>query len=250
MVEDAINSRFERAFEEMKSAVNVADALMAFQHVYSVDYVTYHLAQTIADSVDAPFVRTTYPDVWVSRYLLNSYVKVDPIVREGFARQLPFDWTEVEPAPEAYAFLIDARKHGLGGSGYSIPVTDKAKRRALFSINSGYAAAEWRSFVDSCRDEWLELAHLCHRKAVFELHGKNDPVPNLGPREVECLHWTALGKDYKEIALILGISEHTARDYLKTARFKLGCATLSAAVTRAVQLRLINPQPLQMGGLR
>ena len=84
-------------------------------------------------------------------------------------------------------------------------------------------------------------AHVIHRKAIYELHGENDPVPTLSPREIECLHWTALGKDYKDIAVILGISEHTTRDYLKTARFKLGCATISAAASRAVQLRIINP---------
>ena len=79
---------------------------------------------------------TDTPDAWVSRYLLNSYVKVDPIVKQGFERQLPFDWSEVEPTPEAYAMLVDAQKHGIGGNGYSIPVADKAQRRALLSMNA------------------------------------------------------------------------------------------------------------------
>ncbi|MGO7902732.1 autoinducer binding domain-containing protein, partial [Rhizobium ruizarguesonis] len=78
---------------------------------YGLDFVTYHLAQTIARKIDSPFVRTTYPDYWVSRYLLNSYVKVEPIVKQGFERQLPLDWSEVEPTPEAYAMLVDAQKH-------------------------------------------------------------------------------------------------------------------------------------------
>ncbi|CDM60263.1 MULTISPECIES: LuxR family transcriptional regulator [Rhizobium] len=236
------SSKFERAFNEIRAASNVDAAIRSLQTAYDVDHVTYHLAQTISHRVDAPFVRTTYPDAWVSRYLLNGYVKIDPVVREGFLRQLPFDWSEVEPTLEAYALLVDAQKHGLGGNGYSIPVADKARRRSLFSINSGLPAHKWQELIASYRDEWTELANLIHSKAVLELYGEHDPVPPLSPREIECLHWTALGKDYKSIALILEISEHTTRDYLKTARFKLGCPTLSAATTKAVQLRVINPQ--------
>ncbi|MBB3590169.1 DNA-binding CsgD family transcriptional regulator [Rhizobium sp. BK529] len=241
MTENSHSQKFEAVFEQIKAAENVDASIRIFQAGYAVDYVTYHLAQTIAAKIDSPFVRTTYPDAWVSRYLLNSYVKVDPIVKQGFERQLPFDWSEVEPTPEAYAMLVDAQKHGIGGNGYSIPIADKAQRRALLSINARIPLDDWNTMVKTYRNEWIEIAHLVHRKAIYELHGENDPVPTLSPREIECLHWTALGKDYKDIAVILGISEHTTRDYLKTARFKLGCATISAAASRAVQLRIINP---------
>ena len=87
----------------------------------------------------------------------------------------------------------------------------------------------------------MELAHLIHRKAVIEVHGNVDPVPALSPRELQCLHWSALGNDAKGISLILGLSTHTAQAYLKSARFKLGCLTTTAATARAIQLRLINP---------
>lgn len=241
MTENTYTEKFEPTFERIKGAENVDAAIRILQAEYAVDFVTYHLAQTIANKIDSPFVRTTYPDSWVSRYLLNSYVRVDPIVKQGFERQLPFDWSEVEPTPEAYAMLVDAQKHGVGSNGYSIPVADKAQRRALLSLNARVPVDHWNDLVRLYRNEWIEIAHLIHQKAVFELHGADDPVPSLSPREIECLHWTALGKDYKDIAIILGISDHTARDYLKTARFKLGCATISAAASRAVQLRIINP---------
>ncbi len=165
-----------------------------------------------------------------------------PLLGKSFLRQLPFDWSEVEPTPEAYALLVDAQKHGLGGNGYSIPVADKARRQSLLSINSGLPVDSWQELVTRCREEWTELAHLIHGKAVLELYGEHDPVPSLSPREIECLHWTALGKDYKDIALILDISERYDAGLSKDgARFKLGCATLSAATTKAVQLRIITP---------
>ncbi|MDJ1638662.1 helix-turn-helix transcriptional regulator [Rhizobium rhizogenes] len=234
-------SAFETVFILIEAAATVTEALKIFQKHYHVAFVTYHLAQTIAGKIDAPFVRTTYPDAWVSKYLLNGFVSVDPIVREGFARQLPFDWREVEVTEEAVEFLQEAQRHDIGGQGYSMPIIDKVRRRALFSVNSRNSEHMWDQLIQQHREQWVELAHLIHRKAVLELYGQHDPITPLSLRELECLHWTALGKDYKEVAIILEISDHTARSYLKSARLKLGGSSNAAAVAKAIQLRMINP---------
>lgn len=235
-----VRDRFQDLAREIHNAANVDDALRILETGYDIDFSTYHLALTVADVVDAPFVRTTYPDAWVARYLLRGYVKVDPIVREGLVRQMPFDWREVEVAPDARDFLLDAQQHGVGASGYSIPIVDK-RRRALFSLNSRKAAPEWSEMVQTYRHEWLDLAFVIHRKAVFELHGEHDPVPQLGSREKECLYWAALGKTNDEIAEILGLSIHTTQRYSMSARHKLGAASITSAASLAIQLRLINP---------
>jgi DNA-binding CsgD family transcriptional regulator len=237
---DETSERFQKTFLAIQSSSTVAHALQLLQDSYPVDFVTYHLALTIADVVDTPYVRTTYPDSWVSRYLLNGYVTVDPIVREGFLRQLPFDWCELEISDVALAFLSDAKEHGIGANGYSIPIVDKS-RRALLSVNSNKPAPRWDTIVADCRNEWTELGFLIHQKAIVELYGEHDPIPVLAAREIECLYWAALGKDSKDTAQILCLSDHTTRSYLRSARFKLGCATTSAATALATQLRLINP---------
>ena len=110
-------SRFERIALEVQDAESVQDALQVFQLAYGVDFATYHLALTIVDIVDTPYVRTTYSDAWVSRYLLRDYVKIDPVLREGLVRQLPFDWREVDIPPAASEFLLDAQDHGVGANG-------------------------------------------------------------------------------------------------------------------------------------
>ena len=96
-------------------------------------------------------------------------------------------------------------RHGIGRFGFSIPISDKAGRRAILSLNSNASAEDWEDLVDAHRSEWVDLADLVHQMAVFELHGASDPIPVLSPRERECLYWSALGKDYKDIALILGL---------------------------------------------
>lgn len=234
-------SAFERAFDKIRSSLNVEEAIMSFKDVYSVQNVTYHLAQTVTGNVDAPFVRTTYPEKWVARYLMRDYVKIDPVVQEGFERQLPFEWAELSPSPKAMELMMDAIQNGVGMAGYSIPISDKAGRRALFSVNYPAPDEAWRSMLAEHREDWAELAHLIHRKAITELHGDEDPIPHLGPREIECLTWTARGKGSKEIAILLGLSEHTTKTYLKSGRFKLTCANLPEAVTKAIKLHIINP---------
>jgi len=233
-------SRFERIALEVQDAKDVQESLQIFQLAYGVDFATYHLALTIVDIVDTPYVRTTYRDSWVSRYLLRDYVKIDPVLREGLVRQLPFDWCEVEIPPAAHEFLLDAQDHGIGANGYSIPILDKS-RRALLSLNSRKAGDDWSATVAQFREEWLDLAFLIHHKAILELHGKHDPVPQLTAREIECLHWIALGKDAIDIAGLLKLSEHTVRAYIKSARTKLGSGSITFTIARAIQLRLINP---------
>lgn len=172
---------------------------------------------------------------------MRDYVKIDPVVQEGFARQLPFEWSELAPSARARELMLEALQHGVGLAGYSIPISDKAGRRALFSINYAAPDAAWEEKLALHREEWAELAHLLHRKAITELHGDVDPVPHLGPRELECLTWTARGKSSKEVAILLGLSEHTTKAYLKSARFKLMCSNLPEAVTKAIKLHIINP---------
>jgi DNA-binding CsgD family transcriptional regulator len=62
---------------------------------------------------------------------------------------------------------------------------------------------------------------------------------NLSARELDCLQWTAAGKTAFETGVILGITERTVRFHQNAAREKLGCATTTQAVAKAVVDRLI-----------
>jgi LuxR family transcriptional regulator, quorum-sensing system regulator CinR len=74
------------------------------------------------------------------------------------------------------------------------------------------------------------------------------PCRPLSPRERECLMWSARGKTYAEIALILGVSFATVKVYLDAARYKLNCATLQQATAAAVALGILTTEDLVSGG--
>lgn len=83
-----IRDGFQVVAVEIQNTPSVDGALRILQATCGIDFSTYHLALTAAGVVDTPYVRPTYRDAWVARYLLRGYVKVDPIVREG----LPQRW--------------------------------------------------------------------------------------------------------------------------------------------------------------
>ena len=64
-------------------------------------------------------------------------------------------------------------------------------------------------------------------------------LPNLTPRERECLQWTIEGKTAWEVGGILGISEQTAVRHLNNATHKLGCVNKHQAAVKALRLGLI-----------
>jgi DNA-binding CsgD family transcriptional regulator len=63
----------------------------------------------------------------------------------------------------------------------------------------------------------------------------------LSPRQRECLLWASRGLSTKQIAARLGLSEPVVHEHVGAAKRKLGCATRSQAVARAVRLDLIVP---------
>jgi LuxR family transcriptional regulator, quorum-sensing system regulator CinR len=167
------------------------------------------------------------------------YDDVDPIAREGFKRTLPFDWSEIEASNAMEAsFLADAEKHGIGPRGFSIPVFSKHGHRGLFSVASARSERDWNDFLAGNRRVLIEIANRLHRKVIVEVFGENPP--HLTKRELECLRWVAVGKDTREIAVILDISPFTVRDYMKSVRYKLDCVTSAQAVSKATKLGLLT----------
>jgi DNA-binding CsgD family transcriptional regulator len=61
----------------------------------------------------------------------------------------------------------------------------------------------------------------------------------LSAREVQVLQWAAEGKSEWEIGVILGLSEHTAEKFIRSARVKLRAVNRTHAVARAIKLGLI-----------
>ena len=82
-------------------------------------------------------------------------------------------------------------------------------------------------------EKWIpkEVATRLASRKMFE---------ELTPREIEVLQQMARGLANKEIAEVLGISEHTVKDHLKSILGKLRVADRTEAVTVALQRGIIQ----------
>jgi DNA-binding CsgD family transcriptional regulator len=218
----------------------IQNCLELLRRNYGLREAVYQLAQHSNLPIDSPFVRTTYKAEWVLRYVLNRYLEIDPVVVRGFRVDAPFFWDELEYRTDReMAFLKDARANGVPECGYCVPIHDRRGLRALMTIAGDGPAPAWRAKIGSIAGELSTIAGILHRKALVAMNIV-DTRPHLSRRELECLNWTAKGKDAASISDIVGLSEHTVRDYLKSARTKLGCATIAQAVYEAALHRLLT----------
>jgi DNA-binding CsgD family transcriptional regulator len=223
------------------NSCKLQDAVHRIADAYTVDYVTLHLFRSGEDAQNKPYVRTNYPDAWVSHYLLNDYVRIDPVLKMAEQIAGPFCWSSISPQGDQINMMQQATKHGLGQTGFSVRHVDAIGRRSVLSFNAHDAKGgfTWEPYLAEMREGLIKLVHQVHHLALGEISQGSAPPPQLSPREIECLKWSAQGKANTEIAIILELSEHTVRGYLKDARMKLDCVTLAQAVAKATAFGLI-----------
>lgn len=217
------------------------EAVQKIADAFQVEYVTVHLFRSGEDAQDKPYVRTNYPVAWVSHYLLNDYVRIDPVLQMAEQIAGPFCWTAITPRADQLEMMKQAARHGLGRTGFSVRHVDAIGRRSVLSFNAQTARGgdSWEPYLAEMREGLILLARQLHHMALAEIYKDGEPQPHLSPREIECLKWTAEGKTHTEIAIILDLSDYTVRDYLKEARLKLDCVTLAQSVSKAAALGLI-----------
>ncbi len=226
------------AYSIIEKKAEIQTIVTELRDCLKVDHIVYYTSKFGGSPSADPYIRLTYPAAWIARYVKMAYGDVDPVLREGFRRALPFEWSELAIASAAdAAFLADATAHGVGPHGYTIPVVTKHGHRGLFAVSFSGPEEEWKEFLSSVKPGLVQVANTLHRRVVADLFGVDRP--HLTPRELECLRWVALGKDTTEIGKILQISPHTTRDYLKSVHYKLDCVTSAQAVTKAVKLGLL-----------
>jgi DNA-binding CsgD family transcriptional regulator len=226
------------AFAIISDTPDMVVAVPKLRDLLGVDHLVYHSSKRGSSPAIDPYLRLTYPPEWIKRYLEQNYIDVDPVLREGFLRVLPFDWSELTISrPEEQALMIDAMAHGVGPRGLSVPVRSKHGHRGLVSVSDSRPEDQWREYRRAHLSDLIAIANRLHNRVVHEIFGEDRP--KVTPREIECLRLKAAGKGSTDIATILSISPHTARDHLKSARFKLDCATSAQAISKAISLGLL-----------
>lgn len=218
--------------------VTDTDAVFArVQAQYGVRHQCYVNMSLAGGKQNALDVVHSFPEDFVNIYKRKLYSN-DPVMHAALTGIKPVDWHERhrnEPAAEKI-FAI-AADFGIGDTGMTIPLLCRGNQAAMFSINVDMRPNEWSRYRKDVIGELQVLATYLH--SARQQRTQEPIITDLTARESEVLAWTAAGKSYWEISMILGISERTVRFFMTNARQKLGVVTNSQAVAMAVSQGII-----------
>ena len=177
---------------------------------------------------------STYPQAWLQRYAEQKYERIDPVIQGVRALDSPFGWNGAPAKPSlAQSQLFDEAAHFDLRCGFVIPFREPGRPIAAMAVAAGEPVAAFRRCLKANRLTLQLMAVFVHLHARRILtSGREVGGARLSRRELECLHWAALGKSAWEIGRILGIAQRTVAFHLDNAKAKLGVRTVCQAVAR------------------
>ncbi len=225
------NIQTATSLEGLQAATEELCALLKVRHV------VYHWVNSKGERFGAG----TYSTEWIDRYLEKDYLRMDPVIFGCLQRFTPVIWKDLDWSSRAAAAMFhDALDFGLGNQGYSIPLRGPSGQFAVMTLNDQAEDDAWRSFVDTNGRDLMMIAHEFNKKALeFEAGVNGTPKPSLSPRELTAMTCIAKGQSRAQAAIEMGISEHTLRVYIESARHKLGALNTTHAVARALSEGII-----------
>lgn len=175
-----------------------------------------------------------YPPSWVAHYSSEHLDRIDPVFEVASHRTTPFWWREPSfldglKRPQR-RMLSEGGEAGIK-DGYTIPIRGPGALPASCSLIPDSGGADPIHYT---------LAHamavFAHERARQLLAASivND-TPKLTARERECLALVARGKSDWVISCLLGVSEGAVNRTVERAKKRLGVATRTQAVVRALQ---------------
>ncbi len=206
-------------------------------------YFSYSISSKRDNS--PPTIVTNYPPEWINNYFEMALYKIDPVLIMAQSRILSFSWNEsifTHTGNDACNLFNKSRKYNIV-RGYSFPLHDYQDNVATLSLYAETNSEAFERQVISHSSNLHSLLLTVHNRYLSEkamLSRTHDASreKKLTSREIEALHWASIGKTYREIAIIMGITESTVKFHIGNLRVKLDVANAKHAIKRASDLRL------------
>lgn len=231
------------AIQRIKRMSDLGDLLREWRDESGLSHLVYHATSAPLYALSNPVLLTTYDPSWVKRYTEQDYFSLDPVVISGRRSSLPLDWMQVDhDSAAARHFFQEAESYGVGRHGFTFPIRGPHGERALFTFTSNDTDEQWHRRRLTKLATFHLAAHYLHDRAM-QLGGfrPNPSGPSLTPRERQCVEGLVAGLTPQQIAAKLNVSPSAVHLYLRSAKRKLGCATIEHLVAKAVGLELIDP---------
>ena len=144
-------------------------------------------------------------------------------------------WTVKVDVARANIAISPGPNSGTSGSGVAFPVFSDRGPSGLV-VFSGPAISLEADGLFETHARCFALFEAVTRIAAAE----KDAAPTVSKREIECLRLAADGHTSEAIATLLGLSVHTANQYLTNTSQKLNAVNRMHAIAKALRLGLIE----------
>lgn len=229
---------------EAETIAELTDILRRLNRQLSVAHCTLHVVVESSPGSFTSKVLTTYPDEWISLYVNRRYYYVDPVIQASRTRTQSFYWEELESSDAVVrTFWRDAEAHGVGSSGYTLPiVTDRGHTLAL-SVSSLEDAETFRDKVAYHESDLFNLGMFL-ADAFCRLASEQRPASfNPSDDQLMVLQAISIGIDEAELegrSYQFGSFGTVKRSICSLFRTK----TLAQAAVLAAKIGLLDNAPL------
>ena len=214
------------ALLEVSNFPDLVELLRQFSEAIGVAHCTVHVVSEAPTSAFSTRVLTTYSEEWVTRYVNRRYFLLDPVVRASDTAEAGYFWDTLEVSePPVLAFYHDAKAHGVGPSGYTLPIITERGDKIAISVSSPLERDAFRERIRHYEQDLLAIGFSI-TEAFSRLASDDRPsVFTPSDDQMEILRAVAMGADVEELQ---------ARDYLYGSYTTLERSICSLFRTRTV----------------
>jgi DNA-binding CsgD family transcriptional regulator len=207
--------------------------------INAADFALFFIASSMERRRIVPCFDSAYPAVASRTKILVAQLG-ETLARHATVSTAPCWWSD-EPQSPAYSSFSALTLTGPaiatipGQTGFAFPVYAERGQSGLVVFSGSDIAVDDPMLCDT-HGRCFSLF-----SAVTALRpAESGGLPPISKRELECLKLTANGFTSEAIAEQLGLSVHTANQYLTNSAQKLDAVNRTHAVAKALRMRLID----------
>ncbi|KAF1076716.1 LuxR C-terminal-related transcriptional regulator [Halodesulfovibrio sp. MK-HDV] len=188
---------------------------------------------------------STVPEWWHRNYIETNAIEYDSIINHTLTGNGPLlygcDQDIGNPllCEKAQKLIQISTSEFNYSSGITMPSFYNNKRIGGINVCFPETVSQLNDVPTDRILELLLVSSTAHER-LYVLTSKNTHAISLTPRQQECLTWLAGGLTSHEVADKIGISHHTVKMHIDSAKERLGATTRIQAVAKALTAGLIS----------
>lgn len=215
------------------------DVLLQVKECIGAQYVNFSVIDYQGNSSEMKHF-LTYPMTWITHYVKNTYQDIDPLLSIDYRRVAHINWEDLWCSNDENRFYMSSLEFGIGEKGLSFTTNLGEDTYGILSMVFDDKSDNWSQFRKQNLAQMRLQTEIASNEYLHLFTGTPTKSVNLTQRELECLHWIALGKTDAQMSDIIQIGRSTVNTHVKSLIGKLKVPNRAAAVAKALSTGLLE----------